>query len=120
MLNLLSNALDAVEPEQGIVTLRCEFDAAADRVVVAVADNGEGMSPATKRGLFEPFHSTKGLRGTGLGLVVTKKVVDEHGGTISVESTRDHGTTFTIHLPLTMGAAPASADTHGPGVAAAI
>lgn len=116
VLNLLSNALDAVEPEEGIVTLRCEFDAAADRVVLSVSDNGEGMSPATKRGLFEPFHSTKGLRGTGLGLVVTKKVVDEHGGTISVESTRDQGTTFTIHLPLTMGSAPASADTHGPGV----
>lgn len=116
VLNLLSNALDAVEPEEGIVTLRCEFDAAADRVVISVSDNGEGMSPATKRGLFEPFHSTKGLRGTGLGLVVTKKVVDEHGGTISVESTRDQGTTFTIHLPLTMGSAPASADTHGPGV----
>ncbi|MEM7626825.1 MAG: HAMP domain-containing sensor histidine kinase, partial [Planctomycetota bacterium] len=115
VLNLLSNALDAVEPEAGIVTLRCEFDALADRVVISVSDNGEGMSPATKRGLFEPFHSTKGLRGTGLGLVVTKKVVDEHGGTISVESTRDQGTTFTIHLPVTMGSAPASADTHGPG-----
>ncbi len=115
VLNLLSNALDAVEPEAGIVTLRCEFDAAADRVVISVSDNGEGMSPATKRGLFEPFHSTKGLRGTGLGLVVTKKVVDEHGGTISVESTQDQGTTFTIHLPVTMGSAPASADTHGPG-----
>ncbi|MEM9420243.1 MAG: ATP-binding protein [Planctomycetota bacterium] len=117
VLNLLSNALDAVEPEGGIVTLRCEFDASADRVVVSVADNGEGMSPSTKRTLFEPFHSTKGLRGTGLGLVVTKKVVDEHGGTIKVESTRDVGTTFTILLPVTMGSAPASADTHGPGLA---
>jgi signal transduction histidine kinase len=119
VLNLLSNALDAVEPETGAVTLRCEFDGEADRVVISVRDNGVGMSPATKRGLFQPFHSTKGLRGTGLGLVVTKKVVDEHGGTIDVESRRDEGTTFTIHLPVQMGQAPASADTHGPGGGAA-
>ncbi|MEO1237140.1 MAG: ATP-binding protein [Planctomycetota bacterium] len=115
VLNLLSNALDAVEPESGAVTLRCEFDADAGRVVLSVSDNGEGMSPSTKRHLFEPFHSTKGLRGTGLGLVVTKKVVDEHGGTIDVESVRGQGTTFRIRLPLEMGSAPASADTHGPG-----
>ncbi|MEM1107788.1 MAG: ATP-binding protein [Planctomycetota bacterium] len=116
VLNLLSNALDAVEPESGIVTLRCEFDAESDSVLLSVADNGEGMSPATKRGLFEPFHSTKGLRGTGLGLVVTKKVVEEHGGTISVETIRHQGTTFKILLPVAMGAAPASADTQGPGL----
>ena len=115
VLNLLNNALDAVEPESGIVTLRCHFDVEADRVVIAVADNGEGMSPAVKRQLFEPFHSTKGLRGTGLGLVVTKKVVDEHGGSIAVESQLGAGTTFTIQLPVQMGAAPASADTQGPG-----
>lgn len=118
LLNLLNNALDAVEPESGVVTLRCHFDVEADRVVVAVADNGEGISPSVKRKLFEPFHSTKGLRGTGLGLVVTKKVVDEHGGSIEVASQLGSGTTFTIQLPVQMGSAPASADTHGPGTAA--
>ena len=106
VLNLLSNALDAVEPETGIVTLRCEIDEAADRVVISVADNGAGISPKTRQRLFEPFHSTKGLKGTGLGLVVTKKVVDEHGGTIRVDSSRDQGTTFTISLPLQLGSAP--------------
>ncbi|MEM6458855.1 MAG: ATP-binding protein [Planctomycetota bacterium] len=115
VLNLLSNALDAVQPEAGIVTLRCEYDAEADRVRVSVSDNGEGMSPKIRAGLFEPFYSTKGLRGTGLGLVVTKKVVDEHGGTIAVDTVKGRGTTFTIELPLEVGAAPASADTHGPG-----
>ena len=114
VLNLLSNALDAVEPETGAVTVACRFDEGADRVVITVTDNGEGMSPSVKRNLFEPFHSTKGLRGTGLGLVVTKKVVDEHGGTIVVQSQLGQGTTFTISLPVQMGSAPASADTHGP------
>ena len=114
LLNLLTNALDAAEPESGVVTLRCQFDAEADRVVVSVADNGEGISVPMQRKLFEPFHSTKGLRGTGLGLVVTKKVVDEHGGTIAFESTPGAGSTFTIHLPVQLGAAPASADTQGP------
>ena len=118
VLNLLSNALDAVEPETGAVTLRCAFQPDEDRVVLAVSDNGEGMSSSVQRNMFEPFHSTKGLRGTGLGLVVTKKVVDEHGGKIKVESKRDQGTTFTIHLPVVMGAAPSSADTHGPGTSA--
>lgn len=116
LLNLLNNSLDAVEPESGIVTLRCHLNEDTDRVVISVADNGEGIPPRVKRSLFEPFHSTKGLRGTGLGLVVTKKVVDEHGGTIGVESTVGQGTTFTIHLPLQMGSAPASADTQGPGM----
>ncbi len=51
--------------------------------------------------------------------MVTKKVVDEHGGTIEVVSGRDQGTTFTIRLPLQLGSAPASADTHGPGTLAA-
>ena len=115
VLNLLSNALDAVEPENGIVTLRCELNEDADRVVLSVADNGMGISPKNRQRLFEPFHSTKGLKGTGLGLVVTKKVVDEHGGSIEVESTKGQGTTFTIQLPLQLGSAPASADTHGPG-----
>ena len=115
VLNLLSNALDAVEPENGIVTLRCELNEDADRVVLSVADNGMGINPKNRQRLFEPFHSTKGLKGTGLGLVVTKKVVDEHGGSIEVESTKGQGTTFTIQLPLQLGSAPASADTHGPG-----
>ena len=115
VLNLLNNALDAVEPESGVVSLACAYDPERESVRLRVVDNGAGMAAATKRQLFEPFHSTKGQRGTGLGLVVTKKIVDEHGGTIKVESRKGKGTTFTITLPSNVEAMPASADTHGPG-----
>lgn len=115
LLNLLNNALDAVQPESGVVSLRCDYDGEHDRVKITVADNGEGMSQNTLARLFEPFHSTKGLRGTGLGLVVTKKIVEEHGGLVKVESVRKQGTTFTIQLPVRFDQVPMSADTIGPG-----
>jgi two-component system, NtrC family, sensor kinase len=115
MLNLLNNALDAVQPETGVVSVRCEYDGENDRVKISVTDNGEGMTPGTLARLFEPFHSTKGLRGTGLGLVVTQKIVEEHGGAVSVESVRQEGTTFTILLPVRFDQVPMSADTIGPG-----
>ena len=114
VLNLLNNALDAVEPDTGVVSLRSEYSANDDHVRIVVSDNGEGMSQATQKQLFEPFISTKGLRGTGLGLVVTKKIVDEHGGNIQVNSKRGEGTSFIITLPIKPGSLPASDDTHGP------
>ncbi len=59
-----------------------------------VSDNGAGMSEDTKRKIFSSFYSTKGSRGTGLGLLVTSKIVVEHGGEISFESEEGVGTTF--------------------------
>ena len=100
VLNLLNNSLDAVEPETGVVTLRCEFDGSEKAIKIVVSDNGVGITPENAKQLFEPFHSTKGLRGTGLGLVVTKKVIEEHGGWIAVDSEPDKGATFTLSLPL--------------------
>ena len=114
VLNLLNNALDAVEPEAGVVSLRCDFEASKQRLKISVSDNGEGMTPSTQERLFEPFHSTKGMRGTGLGLVVTKKIVDEHAGNIHVDSTPGQGTTITLDLPADAAGAAHSADTHGP------
>jgi len=64
-----------------------------------VADDGGGMSPEVKEALFTQFFSTKGSAGTGLGLLVTKKIVEEHGGQIAVESEQGQGTTFTVMLP---------------------
>ncbi|WP_432799015.1 ATP-binding protein [Poriferisphaera sp. WC338] len=113
VLNLITNALDACEPEAGVVTLHSQYLPEKQVVVIQVRDNGTGMSAATRQHLFEPFHSTKGLRGTGLGLVVTKKVVEEHGGRIAVESNDEAGTTFQIILPTNIAEQPHSADTHG-------
>ncbi len=114
VLNLLSNGLDAVEPETGAVTLRCEFDTDRQQVLIRVMDNGAGMTEANQQRLFEPFYSTKGYRGTGLGLVVTRKIIAEHDGTVQVESKPGEGTMFLISLPLDVGARGASAETLGP------
>ncbi len=99
VLNLLNNALDAVPEKKGAVSLRCEYDDKAQTVRIQVIDNGQGISSENRKRLFEPFYSTKGQRGTGLGLVVTRKVVAEHHGRIDVESKPGKGTTFTLTLP---------------------
>lgn len=112
VLNLVSNALDACEPEHGTVTLSLAYDEQHAEVVVRVTDNGAGMSEEVRRRLFEPFHSTKGYGGTGLGLVVTKKIVDEHEGTIQVISAPGEGATFEIRLPTSAPAGGSPADTH--------
>ena len=99
IMNLLNNALEAVEPGEGIVTLRCHYEDARHKAVIVVGDNGSGINPDSMGRIFAPFYSTKGQRGTGLGLAVAKKVIDEHGGAIDVDSRPDRGTTFTIILP---------------------
>jgi len=113
VLNLLNNALDAVEPESGVVTLGCMYDARRQAVRIRVSDNGEGMSAETMKRMFEPFHSTKGQAGTGLGLVVTKKVIDEHGGRVDVQSTPGAGTFFVLSLPVNPERGSSSSDTMG-------
>lgn len=68
-------------------------------LIVKVADDGIGMPDEVKQNLFKKFYSTKGSKGTGLGLVVTRKIVEEHAGSIEVESTQGEGTCFTIKIP---------------------
>ena len=68
--------------------------------MIEVIDNGVGIPPSMMNHMFELFHSTKGNRGTGLGLAVAKKIVEEHEGSISVKSKQGEGTTFTIRLPV--------------------
>ena len=70
-------------------------------MIFQVIDNGAGMPREVKRKLFNKFFSTKGAKGTGLGLVITRKVVEEHRGTMRVESEPGKGTTFTIEIPIT-------------------
>lgn len=106
LMNLLNNALDAVEPESGVITLRAEFEPARNRAILVIADNGPGIDADTQAQIFQPFYSTKGQRGTGLGLAVTKKIVDEHGGRIQLNTAPDEGTTFTIELDTNAAADP--------------
>jgi signal transduction histidine kinase len=71
-------------------------------VVITVADNGTGMSAATRAKLFDPFFTTKGVTGTGLGLWVSKEIVDRHHGTLRVKSSQSpqyHGSVFNLFLP---------------------
>ncbi len=99
VMNLLGNALDAAPAKTGVVTLRTRFLAESHEAQIAVSDNGAGISPERHEELFEAFHSTKGQRGTGLGLAVTRKIVEEHGGRIEVRSEPEQGATFIITLP---------------------
>ncbi len=110
-LNLLTNALDAVESQTGAITVTSQFDSMNRQVIVRVTDNGVGIEPEERERIFEVFHTTKGRKGTGLGLAVAKKVVTEHGGKIEVQSAPGAGTTFTIALPAQVGGAPSSYDT---------
>jgi hypothetical protein len=77
-------------------------DQAGDRhlVELRVVDSGKGIEPEDLPRLFEPFFSTKGNRGTGLGLAVTWGIVESHEGTIEVESQVGHGATFIVRLPM--------------------
>ena len=103
LLNLMSNAVDA-----------CLFDENTDKtwqvrlkttqeegniIKFEVSDNGAGMDKEVLKKLFTSFFSTKGHRGTGLGLMVTRKLIEEHDGTIEVNSQLGKGTVFTIRLP---------------------
>jgi two-component system NtrC family sensor kinase len=103
MLNLVSNAIDAcIFHEDGNKNWQIQVKTANEKgniIRFEVQDNGCGMSQETRDNLFTSFFSTKGDRGTGLGLAVTKKLVKEHKGTIDVESQPGKGATFTIRLP---------------------
>ena len=99
VMNLVSNAIDAMKKDGGRITIKSILDEPAKMLEIRVSDNGSGIPPESVEKIFDVFFSTKGSNGTGLGLSVTKKIINEHGGTISVESTVGEGTTFIIRLP---------------------
>jgi signal transduction histidine kinase len=138
ILNLLTNAVEAVEAGTGAVTVRAvyrpgsaataavaklqgkmgDFDPYPKRpdardagkkhsthaeVEILVIDNGPGIPASKQPWVFEPFNTTKGTRGTGLGLAVAKRIVEEHGGRISIESVEGKGATFKVLLPAEVG-----------------
>jgi len=103
LLNLVSNAIDACiydsnEEKKWVVEVRTILEDDG-MVKFEVSDNGCGMDEETKEKLFTSFFTTKEGRGTGLGLLNTQKIVQEHGGTITVTSQPGEGSMFTIRLP---------------------
>lgn len=104
LMNLILNAREAILPQNGILSIRARD--AARAVQIEVADSGCGIEPADLEKIFEPFFTTKEDKNSssknscsGLGLAFCKKIIDEHGGEISVESEPAKGTTFKITLP---------------------
>jgi signal transduction histidine kinase len=97
--NVIINAIQAAAEKKGIVAISCtQKDFYVD---IRVEDNGPGITPAQMSKIFDPYFTTKqGKSGTGLGLYITKKVVEDHNGSIKVDSTPDVGSIFTIRLPL--------------------
>jgi signal transduction histidine kinase len=101
LLNIVSNALEAVEERKGPrVMIGTRLDPEAGWVRILVRDNGVGIAPDRLADLFKPFVSTKGAKGTGLGLAVSKKILREHGGDILVQSQPGTGSLFILRLPL--------------------
>lgn len=102
LLNLVGNAIEALEEhgiEHGRVRVKSALGEDRKWVEVEVEDNGPGMPPEIQAKIFEPFFSTKGSRGTGLGLAVVRKTIEEHGGKLTLDSEVGRGTIFRIQLP---------------------
>jgi PAS domain S-box-containing protein len=97
LLNLLTNAADALEGREG-PRIVMRVGTAGQSVTVQIRDNGCGLSPGLQKQLFTPFFTTK-VQGTGLGLVIVKKLLLKMNSQISIESERDVGTTVTLTIP---------------------
>jgi signal transduction histidine kinase len=96
---VVTNALDAVE---WVASPRVEVDVRVDgtRAEIAIEDNGPGIPADQREAIFKPFVSTKGSRGTGLGLPVSRKILREHGGDLVVEDAPGGGARFVMRIPV--------------------
>ena len=98
VMNLLINAIEAVEPKTGQVIVQTELDKNSQQVILRISDNGAGIENPEK--IFEPFYSTKSNVGAGLGLTIARRIVQKHAGIIEARSLPGEGTTFTIRIPM--------------------
>lgn len=114
VLNIVTNAIDAVEAGRGVINVRTHYDADKHELILAVADNGPGVPPDMRERVFEPFRSSKGQAGTGLGLAVARKIARELGGDITLVSPPDGGAEFRVALPTARAAQREKGDTQGP------
>ena len=103
-LNLITNAMDAVTSPsvrgEKRIKVDLHVDPQASDVIITFADTGEGISATDLANIFDVLYSTKGSKGTGIGLAVVRKIISEHNGQIDVQSTPGNGTTFTLRLPI--------------------
>src|SRR5207253_4495821 len=111
LLNLLFNAADAM-PEGGRIEITTRPSRVPGSADLEVRDTGQGMPETVRARIFEPFFSTKGAKGSGLGLAVAYSIISRRGGEISVESRVGEGTTFTLRLPYVPLPAAAPRTTH--------
>lgn len=104
LTNILENAVDACKKDTSKTSHKIVFGVRKEQnhVIFDIFDNGTGMDADTIDKLFTPFFSSKGRRGTGLGLFISNKIVGQHGGDIQVKSTVGQGTLFTIKIPKTL------------------
>lgn len=107
LLNLIINAIQAIDHDAGAITIRTSALAGDTMVCVAVEDNGRGIDPEVQDKIFDPFFTDKqSAGGTGLGLSIAYNVVNEHGGKIEVTSKKACGSTFRILLPTVLHEKP--------------
>lgn len=101
LVNILENAVDACLKDQRKPTHRIDFTVAdqGDEIVFTIADDGIGMDGDTRDQIFTLFYSTKGRKGTGLGLFIANRIAGQHGGAITVASTLGEGAKFTVSIP---------------------
>jgi signal transduction histidine kinase len=101
LLNIVLNAVDAVEGRAGAkVAVQAILEPGGEWAKLIVLDNGPGIPEDQHEDIFRPFVSTKGSRGTGLGLPVSRKILREHGGDIHVQSVMDKGSKFALRIPM--------------------
>lgn len=100
VLNIVTNAIDALDGRQSPrIEIRAGFDSDQEQLWIEIEDNGPGIDEEVLPRLFSLFESSKGARGTGLGLAVSRKILQEHGGDISVKTEFDVGTCFRLQWP---------------------
>ena len=106
LVNLIVNAIDAM-PSGGAITITSGADSSDSSGWVRVADNGPGMTPDVEERVFQPFFTTKGQQGTGLGLALVYAFVQRHRGQIDLETAPGEGACFTLRFPIPPGGEPA-------------
>lgn len=122
LLNILENSLEACRSDTKKSDHWVKFSArrADPWMIFEVEDNGIGMDRETREKIFSLFFSSKGIAGTGLGLFISNKIVDKHGGTIDVDSQRGRGTRFLIRLPLKARPSTRPSEDADPAISSAV